>query len=345
MHVPDGFLDAPTSIATGVVAVGGSRAGAARSAPGTRRPYRPDGRPRRDLRVRRPDDELPGRGRHQRPPARRRAGRGARRALDRRAVHQRGAARPGALHGRRRHHRARHQHHPDGAGRRRGRLAGLQGVRAVLPKRLGVVAPAAAVGRARQRAGRRAGVHAAVRGRRHRAGRDRTRCSPRWSAWHLVIGIGEAVITGLVVGLRGRRTPRPRVRRPAGAARPQPRDPRASRPTDRHERAREQAPAGSSPSSSSSRCSSPASASYYASSHPDGLEYVAGKTGFLDQADDSPTADSPLADYSTKGVDDDRLSGGIAGVAGCAARAGARRWPVLGAPPRGIRGDHARDTA
>lgn len=57
-------------------------------------------------------------------------------------------------------------------------------------------------------------------------------------------------------------------------------------------------------------------ASYYASSHPDGLEYVAGKTGFSDSAADSPTADSPLADYSVAGVDDDRLSGGLAGVIG-----------------------------
>ncbi len=57
-------------------------------------------------------------------------------------------------------------------------------------------------------------------------------------------------------------------------------------------------------------------ASYYASAHPDGLEHVAEQTGFLDTAEDSPTADSPLADYSTKGVDDERLSVGIAGVTG-----------------------------
>lgn len=56
--------------------------------------------------------------------------------------------------------------------------------------------------------------------------------------------------------------------------------------------------------------------SYYASSHPDGLEYVAGRTGFLDSADDPVDTGSPFADYGTKGVDDERLSGGIAGVAG-----------------------------
>ncbi len=56
--------------------------------------------------------------------------------------------------------------------------------------------------------------------------------------------------------------------------------------------------------------------SYYASAHPDGLEYVASETGFLESAEDSPTADSPLADYQASGVDDARLSGGIAGVVG-----------------------------
>lgn len=60
-------------------------------------------------------------------------------------------------------------------------------------------------------------------------------------------------------------------------------------------------------------------ASYYASSHPDGLEYVAGKTGFLETAEeDGPGIDSPLADYGTEGVDDERLSGGLAGIAGVA---------------------------
>lgn len=56
--------------------------------------------------------------------------------------------------------------------------------------------------------------------------------------------------------------------------------------------------------------------SYYASSHPDGLEFVADQTGFLGSAEDPKTADSPFADYDTKGVDDERLGGGIAGVAG-----------------------------
>jgi cobalt/nickel transport protein len=56
--------------------------------------------------------------------------------------------------------------------------------------------------------------------------------------------------------------------------------------------------------------------SYYASTHPDGLEHVAEQTGFADSAEDSAAADSPLADYETRGVEDSRLSGGVAGVAG-----------------------------
>ena len=56
--------------------------------------------------------------------------------------------------------------------------------------------------------------------------------------------------------------------------------------------------------------------SYYSSAHPDGLEFVAERTGFLDSAEYSPAGDGPFADYGTKGVDDARLGGGIAGVAG-----------------------------
>jgi cobalt/nickel transport protein len=57
-------------------------------------------------------------------------------------------------------------------------------------------------------------------------------------------------------------------------------------------------------------------ASYYASAHPDGLEYVAEQTGFIESAEDSPASESPLADYQTSGVDDARISGGVAGVIG-----------------------------
>lgn len=56
--------------------------------------------------------------------------------------------------------------------------------------------------------------------------------------------------------------------------------------------------------------------SLFASSNPDGLEYVAEKVGFADAAEDSATADSPLSDYQVKGVENDALSGGLAGVLG-----------------------------
>ncbi len=56
--------------------------------------------------------------------------------------------------------------------------------------------------------------------------------------------------------------------------------------------------------------------SYYASAHPDGLNYVAEQTGFIDQEKTSATADGPFAGYATKGIDNERLSGGVAGVVG-----------------------------
>ncbi len=58
-------------------------------------------------------------------------------------------------------------------------------------------------------------------------------------------------------------------------------------------------------------------ASYYASSHPDGLNFVAEKSGFIDKEKASPTSEGPFAGYTTKGIGNDRLSGGVAGVAGC----------------------------
>ena len=57
--------------------------------------------------------------------------------------------------------------------------------------------------------------------------------------------------------------------------------------------------------------------SCYASGSPDGLEKVAERQGLrLARREDHALADSPLADYGAKGVDDERLSGGLAGVAG-----------------------------
>ena len=61
--------------------------------------------------------------------------------------------------------------------------------------------------------------------------------------------------------------------------------------------------------------------SYYASSQPDGLEKVAGDVGFLDSAAESAVKDSPLAEYGVAGVENERISGGLAGVIGVASTA------------------------
>lgn len=57
-------------------------------------------------------------------------------------------------------------------------------------------------------------------------------------------------------------------------------------------------------------------ASYYASGSPDGLERVAEDVGFARAATEHDAKNSPMADYSTKGIDNARLSGGLAGVVG-----------------------------
>ncbi|MER7908546.1 energy-coupling factor ABC transporter permease [Streptomyces sp. NPDC096068] len=58
--------------------------------------------------------------------------------------------------------------------------------------------------------------------------------------------------------------------------------------------------------------------SFYASADPDGLEKVAADQGIDAKAEEyeHATADSPLADYGVRGVDAERLSGGLAGVIG-----------------------------
>ena len=56
--------------------------------------------------------------------------------------------------------------------------------------------------------------------------------------------------------------------------------------------------------------------SYYASGSPDGLNRVAADHGIAKAEKEPATANSPLAGYSTRGVDDPRLSGGLAGVLG-----------------------------
>jgi hypothetical protein len=56
--------------------------------------------------------------------------------------------------------------------------------------------------------------------------------------------------------------------------------------------------------------------SFYASGHPDGLEFVAEQVGFLDTAKDSALATSPFADYAFVGLENERISVAIAGILG-----------------------------
>jgi len=56
--------------------------------------------------------------------------------------------------------------------------------------------------------------------------------------------------------------------------------------------------------------------SFYASASPDGLEKVAADKGIDAKTEEHASADSPLADYGVKDVENARLSGGLAGVIG-----------------------------
>jgi hypothetical protein len=55
-----------------------------------------------------------------------------------------------------------------------------------------------------------------------------------------------------------------------------------------------------------------------ASGEPDGLDRVAIDNGFADTKTDHAVDDGPTAGYEVRGVDDDRLSTGLAGVIGVA---------------------------
>jgi cobalt/nickel transport protein len=76
--------------------------------------------------------------------------------------------------------------------------------------------------------------------------------------------------------------------------------------------------------------------SNFASSHPDGLDSVVrdgctyddadnktGGTCVADRGEDTQTADSPLADYGIRGLDNRYLSTGLSGVLGVLITAGA----------------------
>ncbi|MFD9717476.1 energy-coupling factor ABC transporter permease [Streptomyces sp. NPDC059076] len=59
--------------------------------------------------------------------------------------------------------------------------------------------------------------------------------------------------------------------------------------------------------------------SFYASAHPDGLEKVAADKGIDKKVEEHAAADSPLADYGIEDITNTRISGGLAGVIGVGA--------------------------
>ena len=220
MHVPDGFLDAPTSVATGVVAavgIGLALRGARRELDDRTAPLA--GLVATFIFATQMLNFPVGAG-HQRPPARRRAGRGARRARHGPALHERGVPRAVPALRRRRHHRARHQHLPDGHRHRRGRLGGL-------PRPADGAAQARLDGRARRGrrggagvgAGRGARVRRPVRRRRHRRHPARQPDHRHGRRAHADRHRrGRDHLPGRRQHRRG--PARPRVRRPAGAGDP-----------------------------------------------------------------------------------------------------------------------------
>ncbi|MFF4954509.1 energy-coupling factor ABC transporter permease [Streptomyces chattanoogensis] len=153
---------------------------------------------------------------------------------------------------------------------------------------------------------------------------------------HVLIGLGEAAITALTVGAviavrpdlvyGARGLAKPLELRTSPLAVPAP---GADEVTTA---AREAEPVATAPAAASRRSARPVwlaglaaalvcagGISYYASASPDGLEKVAHDQGIDKKAQEHATKDSPLADYSVKGIGNARLSGGLAGVIGVGA--------------------------
>ncbi|GAA3127370.1 energy-coupling factor ABC transporter permease [Streptomyces echinatus] len=135
---------------------------------------------------------------------------------------------------------------------------------------------------------------------------------------HVLIGIGEAVITALTVGaviavrpdlVHGARGLRQRLRLRVNGAlvdAPAPTAPVAARTSRRTLWV----------TGLVTSLVLAGFVSFYASASPDGLEKVAHDKGIDQEAKQHASADSPLADYGVKDISDARLSGGLAGVIG-----------------------------
>ncbi|MGP3989510.1 energy-coupling factor ABC transporter permease [Streptomyces sp. 3N207] len=153
---------------------------------------------------------------------------------------------------------------------------------------------------------------------------------------HVLIGIGEAVITAATVGavaavrpdlvyaardrLAVRLELRPSPLSAGQDAAPAPASdaaPAADAPVPVAARRRSMRPLWISGLAVTLLCAG--GLSFYASSSPDGLEKVAADNGIDKKEQKHAAEDSPLADYGVKDIADTRLSGGLAGVIGVGA--------------------------
>ncbi|MFH9423709.1 energy-coupling factor ABC transporter permease [Streptomyces sp. NPDC017529] len=155
---------------------------------------------------------------------------------------------------------------------------------------------------------------------------------------HALIGLGEAAITALTVGavlavrpdlvygarglarpLELRTSPLAGPAEGAGAREPagEPEPAGAPRPTARRSTRRSTRRVWLAGVAAALVCAG--GVSYYASASPDGLEKVARDKGLDAKAEEHAAKDSPLADYGVRDVADPRISGGLAGVLGVGA--------------------------
>ncbi|MFE0043221.1 energy-coupling factor ABC transporter permease [Streptomyces albireticuli] len=141
---------------------------------------------------------------------------------------------------------------------------------------------------------------------------------------HVLIGVGEAAITALTVGavlavrpdlVHGARgLVRPLELRTSPGSPPAPEPVPARTPAPVRRSARRVWAAGL---VTALVCAG--GVSYYASTSPDGLEKVAHDKGLDSRTEEHAAKGSPLADYQVKDVSDARISGGLAGVIGVGA--------------------------
>ncbi|MBO8188456.1 energy-coupling factor ABC transporter permease [Streptomyces spirodelae] len=146
---------------------------------------------------------------------------------------------------------------------------------------------------------------------------------------HVLIGIGEAAITAATVGAvvavrpdlvyaaRDRLAVRLELRPSPLSADPEAAPGPAPQPVPAAARRRSTRPLWITGLVVTLLCAG--GLSFYASSSPDGLEKVAADNGIDKQAEKHAAEDSPLADYGVKDIADARLSGGLAGVIGAGA--------------------------